>query len=526
MGIDYSQKKQEMRKRFEQQKTLDATLISEVEIDGKSRDEFPKLLAGLQYIFITPDLNEAIFKILEEKVLSDKQVTGCPGMSLWEIFVLGVTRLNMDMDYDRLRDTANHHIIFRGILGVDTKEVFSKGKIYPLQTLKDNVRLLDEATLSKINEVVVKAGHQLKKNEDGVSNDNEENIELRLKTDTYVAEANIHFPTDIWLLWCSGRKCLDMIDHIVGRAGFSLLPGWRKSPYLRKILKRRYLKCSNIHRKKGKNYDARLKTSVKVYLSFCRNFLLKKLNVSETALSELSSFDPLLSVLVEQLSDYKEMLIKHIDLVERRIIKGEKIPHSEKLFSIFERHAEWISKGKEHKKVELGHNVLVTTDQWGFMVDHKTIFSEPDTAQVQPLTDRLQQNFVKEGGGYVVKSHSFDRGFYSSLNEEYLEKFVAEVIMPKPGYKSAARKEEENTKTFVALRNKHSAVESSINELEHTGVNRIPDKGEEGFKRYVAYGVVAFNLKRLGALVIKQELLETVFVPESRRSTPKQKRAA
>lgn len=515
-----------MRKRFEQQNTLDAMPISEVEINAKSRDEFPKLLAGLQYIFVTPSLNEAVFKILEEKVLSDKQATGCLGMSLWEIFVLGVTRLNMDMDYDRLEDTANHHIVFRGILGVDTKEVFSKGKRYPLQTLKDNVRLLDEATLSKINEVVVKAGHQLKKNEEDVSTDTDGKIELRLKTDTYVAEANIHFPTDLWLLWCSGRKCLDLIDAITFKVGFGGLPGWRKSPYLRKILKRRYLKCSNIHRKKGKNYEERLKFSVKDYLDFCRKFLLKKLNTSEAALSELSSYNPLLMPLTEQLEDYKQMLIKHIDLVERRIIKGEKIPHSEKLFSIFERHVEWISKGKEHKKVELGHNVLVTTDQWGFMVDHKTVFSESDTALVQALTDRLQERFVKDGGGYAVKSHSFDRGFYSLLNEEYLKKVVEEVIMPKPGYKSAARQDLESSKSFVALRNKHSAVESSINELEHTGVNRVPDKGEEGFKRYVAYGVVAFNLKRLGALVIKQKLLETLIEPESRKRTPKQKQAA
>ncbi len=46
-----------MRKRFEQQNQLDAELIPEVKIDGKSRHELPQLLAGLQYIFVTPDLN-------------------------------------------------------------------------------------------------------------------------------------------------------------------------------------------------------------------------------------------------------------------------------------------------------------------------------------------------------------------------------------------------------------------------------------------------------------------------------------
>jgi hypothetical protein len=40
------------------------------------------------------------------------------------------------------------------------------------------------------------------------------------------------------------------------------------------------------------------------------------------------------------------MLKKHIGLVEKRILKGENIPHDEKMFSIFETYTEWIKKGK------------------------------------------------------------------------------------------------------------------------------------------------------------------------------------
>ena len=104
-----------MRKRFEQQHELDATLIPEVKIDVKSRHELPKLLAGLQYIFVTPSLNEKILEILEKKILWDKKKTGRMGMSLWEILVLGVMRLNLDIDYDLLHDYANHHNAVRGI---------------------------------------------------------------------------------------------------------------------------------------------------------------------------------------------------------------------------------------------------------------------------------------------------------------------------------------------------------------------------------------------------------------------------
>ncbi len=85
-----------MRKRFEQEHELDAVLIPDVKIDQKSRHELPQLLSGLQYVFVTPSLNEQVFEILENKILSGKKKTGRLGMSLWEILVLGVMRLNLD----------------------------------------------------------------------------------------------------------------------------------------------------------------------------------------------------------------------------------------------------------------------------------------------------------------------------------------------------------------------------------------------------------------------------------------------
>jgi len=152
-----------MRKRFEQQNTLDVTPIPEVKIDGKSRHQLPKLLAGLQYIFVTPELNERILSLMERHIIGDKPQKGRLGMSLWEILVLGVVRLNMNMDYDTLYDQSNHHEVLRGILGVGSKNVFGDGKYYGLQTIKDNVRLLTEELLEEISLEVVKAGHKLKK---------------------------------------------------------------------------------------------------------------------------------------------------------------------------------------------------------------------------------------------------------------------------------------------------------------------------------------------------------------------------
>ena len=44
---------------------------------------------------------------------------------------------------------------------------------------------------------------------------------------------------------------------------------------------------------------------------------------------------------------------RQIDQVERRLLRGETIPHEEKVFSIFEEHTRWVSKGEAGTPVEL-----------------------------------------------------------------------------------------------------------------------------------------------------------------------------
>lgn len=121
-----------MRKRYEIQQSLGTTPISQVSIREKSRDELPAILLGLQHIFRTDTLRDSILAIVEKAVQGDKRQTGRPGMDLWEILVLGVVRLGLNANYDRLDDLANNHRSLRGILGVDVAGGFGWGKEIPL----------------------------------------------------------------------------------------------------------------------------------------------------------------------------------------------------------------------------------------------------------------------------------------------------------------------------------------------------------------------------------------------------------
>ena len=269
---------------------------------------------------------------------------------------------------------------------------------------------------------------------------------------------------------------------------------------IRDRLKNQYRHTSEIHRKKGKNYQPRLKIATRNYIVLCKAMVKKcreTLSLQKVFLSGVK-----IIAIVESLRYYVELLEKHIDLLNRRILKGEQIPHEEKMFSIFEQHTRWNNKGKAHKKVELGLPVLIATDQHQFIIHHEVMETQTDVDLTQSTGLLLKEKYA---AGYSLSSISFDRGFYSGPAKEKLEKHFDEVVMPKPGKKNLAQLQQEAQPNFVALKRAHSTVEANINCLENHGVNRCPDKGINGFKRYVAFGVLSYNLQHLGKLLMAQQ---------------------
>ena len=88
---------------------------------------------------------------------------------------------------------------------------------------------------------------------------------MHIKIDSFVVEANIHFPTDYNLLYDSGRKCLDVLGYLIeSHSAYST--GWRKKEDWLNKLKNRMLTLSRSSADKSKNRDSRLKKSAVAYL--------------------------------------------------------------------------------------------------------------------------------------------------------------------------------------------------------------------------------------------------------------------
>jgi IS5 family transposase len=470
-----------MRKRFEQQMTLGRLPIGETEIPlNKRTGALPKLCAALKEIFITPRWNEKVFEILERKIMAGKQRTGRPGMDLWQIFVLSQVRLCQNISYDELHHIANYDGLIRQILGIESGFGYEKYK-FEYQNIIDNVSLLDDETVRELNQVIVEFGHEVFKKKEAEA--------LRFKTDSFVVEANVHFPTDYSLLWDSARKCLDMVGKFLEK--YPEVQGWRKMRNWYGQLKNSMRAVGKVSSSGGKGKEQRIKQTVGYYLSRARA-LQDKLKRSKEDLPTGDIMDVLLHL---ELDRYMDFLARFIDLLERRVIKGEEIPHEEKVFSIFEEYTEWITKGKLHPNVELGKKLAITTDQYNLIVDYRVMENQSDVEMVKPITEDL----IKL---YRIRSWSFDKGFWHKENKAMLEKHVEKVVMPKKGKCNKLEQEEEGHRSFKLLRNQHSAVESNINELECRGLDRCPDRGYMHFRRYIGLSVAAYNLRRIGQELI------------------------
>ena len=276
---------------------------------------------------------------------------------------------------------------------------------------------------------------------------------------------------------------------------------WRQSEHLHRKLTQRYhvlRKLNYALTRRKKNREALEHTR---YMA-CLDYLDYSLRLHKKSTKTLSLLQRrgIESKDSDQLTYFIEMAGKHINLVMRRVIDHEYIAHSEKVFSLFEPHTEWINKGKAGVPVELGLRVCVLQDQFGFTLHHQVMEQKTDDQVAVSMALGAKVRFPS------MKQVSFDKGFWSTANYEQLVPQFERIILPKKGRRNAQEKAREDYLEFKRAKRKHSAVESDINALEHHGLDKYPDHGIDGFKRYVAVSVLASNVHRLGNLLFQNEL--------------------
>lgn len=460
--------------------------LSQIKFNLKSRDDIPKILRGLQFVYMDLPLRQKIFALLEKRFAPkvDKG-NGRPGMPLWTAFVCGTVRLDLNIDYDRLLELSNEHMTLRAVLGHGEYD----RSLYHFQTLKDNVSRLTPELLDEINQLIVDAGHVLVKKKDDEA--------LRGRCDSFVVETDVHFPTDINLLYDAMRRVITLTARWCDRLELS---DWRQHKYNVRHVKRLMRAAQNKKRSKAQSEEQKKKNAALIvaahqeYLDVAEHYL-NKARATLAMLAQHACASELDVVAKLEIDGFMQHAVRQIDQTKRRVIDGQAIAHEEKVFSIFEPHTEWISKGKAGVPVELGVKVCILEDQHQFILHHQVIEKQSDDQVTVSMVTQAKQRFPR------LNACSFDKGFHSQENQEVLKDHLELVALPRKGKLSQQAQAAQQSPEFVKARRAHSAVESAINGLEVHGLDRCPDHGIDGFKRYVALAVVARNIHRIGDIL-------------------------
>ncbi len=469
-----------MRKIAENSINMFDNRIEDLKIDIHNRDELPSLLLGLQELYRHPEQLSQILRLVETILPKNvRRDIGREGMNLWQILVLAMVRLTCNFDYDKLSDIAGNHFLLREFLH-DCKK---SDKRYPRQTLLDNLSMFTAEVLAMINAEIYKIGHTIM-NSTGPT-------ECRI--DSFVLETDVHFPTDLSLIWDGSRSMIRLATDAADHFG---IPGWREHKSISRKIKSMSRDCQLIRKKSAKLEATKITKkcdeikSVEAYHDGVTD-LISKVKLTLCLLRP----NPRSLHWIKKIEYFIMQTEKVLDQLIRRVVKDEIIPHSEKIFSIFEPHTEWIVKGKAGITQELGVRVAIAEDEFGFLMDWRVMFQETDDKVTIPMAEKILL------ANPTVNMFSFDKGFYTPDNKEKLGDFVDNAILPKKGKMTKAQKAETQEPVYIKFRRKHSRIESAIHALENHGLDRCLDHGKDGFERYVAMAVVARNILQIGRIV-------------------------
>ncbi len=166
-----------VRKHYQQQYRFDNSPIANVTLNLECRDEIVPILFGLQHLYNDTKLRrKAVQLIAADLNEKSRRDVGRPGMDDWHVAVLAAVRLGCNFDYDKLQDKVENHRALRGIMGIGEWEDTDG---FTFRRIRDTLCQIKPITLSKINDLVVQAGHTI-----------QPDAATSIRADSFVIETN------------------------------------------------------------------------------------------------------------------------------------------------------------------------------------------------------------------------------------------------------------------------------------------------------------------------------------------------
>jgi transposase, IS5 family len=471
------------------QQRLDLVPLLMVKLNPRSRDETVKLIRGLQGVYADVDARTAILDLIAKDVLQKaRRDVGRPGMDLWSIFVLLCCREALRVDYDRLEDLAKHHALIRAAMGLGEWQLdysFDWTRIWR------NVRKVRAETVAEISRRVVQLGHQIAPS-----------AAESARVDSFVMQTNVHHPSDTHQVADGLRVVLRHATRLAVHIDSSLL---RQHVHLEEKGRELALKASRALASRHRDRASRVVKAASELCDFADERCDQALELFGQYKAKIKSLDTVTAMQAHAESElmmfYVTALATCAHVVRERLVYDRDVESVDRLYSIFEPHTELIYRGKARARIEFGHRILVTEDSVGFIIDAQVMPNgQQDREAAVPLVTRLKAQHPN------LTRVSFDRGFHSPTNKTALDLILPESCLPNSGKKALAAQKATASVSWTWQRRHHSGIEAAIGNLQdNRGCRRCPDKGKDGYTRFLQTAVLANNLITYGRLLWAQD---------------------
>lgn len=420
-----------------------------------------------------PQINELILHDLQQAAGS-REPTGAQGLSSEQVLrALIVKQLN-GFSYRELAFHLADSRTYQTFCRIGLRQVPpSKSALHA------TIKALRAETLEQINRILVRAAVGA-----GVESGR------TVRVDSTVVEANIHHPTDSGLLWDSVRVVVRLMKQARKVLGSEVIVFCDRT---RRAKRRRYtINNANRQRQREPAYRDLLKVANETYA-----FAIQVRQV----LAQPHDVDPvhagMLAAVAGKLDHYLPLMQRVIDQTRRRVLQSETVPAADKVVSIFENHADIISKGG--RDTFYGHKICLTAGRSSMVLDCVVLDGNPaDSTLTADMIERQIKLY-----GRPPKQAAFDGAFGNANNLASLKtNGVQDVVFCK--HKGLAISEMATSSwVYRRLRDFRAGIEGVISFLKRVfGLDRCTWRSLPSFHAYVWSSIVTCNL-----LVMARHLL-------------------
>jgi transposase, IS5 family len=305
----------------------------------------------------------------------------------------------------------------------------------------------------------------------------------KLRVDSTVVQTAIHHPTDSSLLVDSVRT----LGRFIRRARPAVadrLAGVCDAFRTRTRSARRHLQT--IHRLARGKGEAAQAGQRAAYAKLCR--------VARQVVRQAARVQAALAPgrVAADLDRVLPLARRVIAQAERRVLHGESVPATEKVVSLVEPHTAIITRHKAGQTVEFGRKLWLAEVDGGIVSDVQVLDgSPPDSGHVLPTLTRHRRQF-----GRPPDLLTGDRGCSTpAVRREATAAGVRRVALPHPGRPTAVSRARERERWFARGYRWRAGIEGRIGVLQQQyGLDRCPDHGDAGLKRWAYLGVLTHNL--------------------------------